>query len=74
MSDPKPGGRYYAHATPEHTRPRDRQELIDAQGYVDSVITTADCPGWLGGPVWHGWALREAFLAGITWAQGKGAE
>ena len=52
--------------TPEH----DKRELahglhpdVDAAyDYVISVRSTADA----GAGAWHGWALREAFLAGVS--------
>ena len=41
-------------------------EITAAYDYVDSVLHMADVtiPS-----VWHGWALREAFLAGISYAE-----
>ncbi|HFZ8524835.1 hypothetical protein ACSZNZ_22930 [Aeromonas caviae] len=43
-----------------------------AYAYVESVDNTCDIPASNG---WHGWALREAFLAGISHADaGKQAE
>ncbi|MGU5889755.1 hypothetical protein [Aeromonas hydrophila] len=36
-----------------------------AYAYVESVSDTRDIPSPLG---WRGWALREAFLAGISYA------
>lgn len=60
--------------TPEHTKrgseggehKNDKPlnaEIIAAYAYIDSVLDTSDYK-----PVfaWHGWALREAFLAGIS--------
>jgi hypothetical protein len=59
--------------TPEHTARRqgDNEELHPevraAYRYVESVLDSADIPsGKLGGPLWFGWALREAFLAGCS--------
>jgi hypothetical protein len=55
-------------ATPEHDkRPRGDGDIVDAYNYVDSVVGTNDLIVGFG-PVWHGWALREAFLAGISHA------
>ena len=59
--------------TPEHTaRHPDSDsyfEVIAAYQYVQSVIPTADVQSSAGGYAWHGWALREAFLAGCTHAR-----
>lgn len=58
--------------TPEHTsrETADDQPLHPdvsaAYRYVDSVLDTSDFENVL---AWHGWALREAFLAGVTYAQ-----
>jgi hypothetical protein len=55
--------------TPEHSKRTMKdglhQDVIDAYDYVDSRIPTADLSG---PPMWFGWALREAFLAGISHA------
>lgn len=58
--------------TPEHTV-REQQEglhedVIAAYRYVNAVIDTADYTEPL---AWHGWALREAFLAGVSHAEAK---
>lgn len=53
---------------PEHTRRMaDGQlnpDIVAAYAYVDRVSHTADLRAPY--PAWHGWALREAFLAGVT--------
>ena len=64
--------------TPEHTKRGSvdhasegelHPEIHAAYDYVDSVLHTADvCTPY----AWHGWALREAFLAGISHARAKG--
>ena len=41
-------------------------EVEAAYRYVDSVVQHADAISPCGGHAWHGWALREAFLAGCT--------
>jgi hypothetical protein len=60
--------------TPEHTRrpPDDPlyEEVKAAYRYVDSVVPMADAISPVGGYAWHGWCLREAFLAGCTHARG----
>lgn len=56
--------------TPEH----DKRDIADglhddvdaAYRYVESVTHTADYPI---ARAWHGWALREAFLAGVSHAE-----
>ena len=58
--------------TPEHTK-RDidgdrHPEVSAAYRYVDSVVHAADARSPFGGHAWHGWALREAFLAGCSHA------
>lgn len=55
--------------TPEHTSRHisdELQEVRAAYNYVDSVVDTADALSSVGGCAWHGWALREAFLAGCS--------
>ena len=41
-------------------------DVSAAYDYVESVVNTSD---YIKPLVWHGWALREAFLAGVTWAE-----
>jgi hypothetical protein len=59
--------------TPEHTkRPSDSDsysEVVAAYRYVHSVVLHADAISPVGGHAWHGWALREAFLAGCSHAK-----
>jgi hypothetical protein len=64
--------------TPEHTARRQSDdkslhpEVLAAYRYVESVLDSADIPSSkLGGPLWFGWALREAFLAGCSHAAKK---
>jgi hypothetical protein len=57
--------------TPEHTKRGDsigNTDIDAANKYVGSVIDTSD---FLDQYLWHGWALREAFLAGISYAEKK---
>ena len=49
-----------ANLTPFHSL-SDEEPIAKAYDYVDSIIDTADDPVRV---MWHGWALREAFLAG----------
>ena len=35
--------------------------------HVDTMIPRADAFGV--GPLWYGWALREAFVAGAEWQE-----
>jgi hypothetical protein len=57
---------------PEHTKRGGNNdditlnsEISAAYDYVHSVLDTSD---YKGSYLWHGWALREAFLAGISYA------
>ena len=40
-----------------------------AYAYVESVLPTAVEDDGVSYHVWHGWAMREAFLAGISYAK-----
>ena len=63
---------------PEHTKrgvldPGDlndgsHPDINAAHAYVDSVVPTVeeDAKRYF---VWHGWSMREAFLAGISYAK-----
>ncbi len=44
------------------------EQLLAAYSFVENMNPQADTHT-IGGvfPLWHGWALREAFLAGIAW-------
>lgn len=56
--------------TPEHTKRamdgRLHPDVSAACRYVDGVLDTAGAALLQGGYAWHGWALREAFLAGCS--------
>lgn len=56
--------------TPEHdkrmAKPGLDPDIAAAYAYVDSVLPTADLMTGSQFPAWHGWGLREAFLAGCT--------
>lgn len=56
--------------TPEHSARHATHglhpEIAAAYRYVDSVLKHADAASPRGGYAWHGWAMREAFLAGCT--------
>jgi hypothetical protein len=69
----------YQHpTTPEHEKrmgPRDtyiespgsvplHPEILAAYEYVDKAKLNSD---YIDPPAWHGWAIREAFLAGISY-------
>ena len=61
--------------TPEHLKRESMDaatdthpEIIAAYEYVSKVAHTCDYPDTM---TWHGWALREAFLAGISYSQSK---
>ena len=62
--------------TPEHSK-RDPDgdlyhEVTAAYRYVEAAVPTADAVSPIGGYAWHGWALREAFLAGCSYAAAQG--
>lgn len=44
------------------------EELVAADDLVQSLTDRADARNSIY-PLWHGWALREAFLAGIDYAR-----
>ena len=63
--------------TPEHTKRGNGHDSFDidqpihvdvnaAYDYVNKVLDTSD---YKDSYLWHGWALREAFLAGISHAK-----
>lgn len=60
--------------SPEHTKRKpagdgpNHPDVQAAYRYVESVVDTSDFEGML---AWHGWALREAFLAGVSHAQNR---
>lgn len=66
--------------TPEHTKRGNghdtfsdapiHPDVLAAYQYVDGVIDTADIHAGIS-PAWHGWAIREAFLAGVSHAESK---
>ncbi|MCP4595736.1 hypothetical protein [Neptuniibacter sp.] len=71
--EPKAGNEYPdKDLTPEHSKrntPDDEPlhpDISAAYDYVDSVLDTSD---FKDSYAWHGWALREAFLAGISHAE-----
>lgn len=62
--------------TPEHTKrntndTQDRAEIGAAYNYVTTQVEVCDIQLTSGVPAWYGWALREAFLAGITYARAE---
>ena len=67
MSNPTTGD-----ISPEHTARAMNNDLHPevkaAYAYVDRVLHTADIQAAPGIPAWHGWAIREAFLAGCSHA------
>jgi hypothetical protein len=42
------------------------EELVAGNAFRDSLVRRADSD-FSGAPLWHGWALMDAFLAGIDW-------
>ena len=46
------------------------EEMSAGYDFRDQLIQKAD--GYIGtAPYWHGWAIMDAFLAGIEWQQQK---
>jgi hypothetical protein len=76
----KPMGEYPKRdITPEHTKRGSEghgwdndgpihPEINAAYDYVRSVLDTSD---YIERYAWHGWALREAFLAGISYTKNQ---
>jgi len=58
--------------TPEHSSRYKAQgyseEVQAVYDYVNKVTHTSDAVSPQGGRAWHGWALREAFLAGCSYS------
>jgi hypothetical protein len=46
------------------------EELQAGNAFRDTLIPHADGER-SGAPVWHGWAIMDAFLAGIDYARSK---
>ena len=44
------------------------EEVEAAYRFVDRMVEKADDYNG-NAPLWHGWALREAFLGGIKWRE-----
>jgi len=44
------------------------EELKTGNAFRDSLVPKAD-DNRSGAPLWHGWAIMEAFLAGIDYAR-----
>jgi hypothetical protein len=44
------------------------EEIIAGDNFRDTLVPRAD---WhhIGAPVWYGWAIMDAFLAGIDWVR-----
>lgn len=64
---------YPADPTPEHSKRGSidhdsgdgplHPDVVAAYDYVDTVMGSSD---FVNPPAWYGWALREAFLAGMS--------
>lgn len=42
--------------------------MLAAYAHVEVMLPTADAHSF-GAPLWHGWALRNAFIAGVKYAE-----
>lgn len=45
------------------------EELHAADAFVLTITTRADAYSDTRGPLWHGWAVFDAFLAGVDYAR-----
>lgn len=45
--------------------------LIAAQNLVDTMVSRCDRIDPGNAPMWYGWAIREAFLAGVQYAKSE---
>ena len=53
----------------------DDDGLVASYTFVQSMLGKADGAMDFGtSPFWHGWALREAFLAGVAWQRTQDVE
>lgn len=70
---------YPRNLIPEHSKRNNDEGYKEGQGalhpdikeaykYVESISDTSD---FVDEYAWHGWALREAFLAGISYCEGR---
>lgn len=48
-------------------------ELEAGSAFRQELIERADARDSSGSPLWHGWAIMEAFLAGIDYARSQDA-
>lgn len=46
-------------------------EVDAAAAFLSTLLSRADSMAAGVYPLWHGWALREAFLAGARWERGR---
>lgn len=46
------------------------EEIVAGNAFRDTVVKRADSDSH-GAPLWHGWVIMDAFLAGIDWARRK---
>lgn len=44
------------------------EELVAGNDFRDTMLPRADSD-FHGAPLWYGWVIMEAFLAGIDWAR-----
>lgn len=47
------------------------EELKAGDDFRQSVLTRSDDASNGGAPLWHGWVIMDAFLAGIDWARAQ---
>ena len=49
------------------------EDLQAANAFRDTMVPRADSD-WHGAPLWHGWAIFDAFLAGMDYARKQKGE
>lgn len=50
------------------TKERDIEDLIAGNAFRETLVPRADQMR-AGCPLWHGWAIMDAFLAGVDYAR-----
>lgn len=52
----------------------EQRELFRAiDAFIEALIPRADAEGPGRAPLWYGWAVRDAFRAGIAWQKARQA-
>lgn len=69
-----PGGRPLS--SPEEREPYDFDEPLESAAvqFTRALVSRADMHDGSGAPLWHGWALRDAFVAGAAFQRERCSE